>query len=108
MDNPAFTKQLTRQSVLGEFKIAGSRDPDVLQAVRERLLENSRTTRRFGTVFMAIGIILIVLPAALGAPLWAVAVPFLPLVLFGWMQRSRGDGNIRLVDSVLAELASGS
>lgn len=109
MENPAFAKKLDRAAVLGEFKMAGSRDPDVLQAVRARLLSASKTTRNFGMTFMIVGLVFIGLvllvsqgsiPGLIGA-----LVVFGPLVLFGWLQKSRGDGNIRLVDGVLAELA---
>jgi hypothetical protein len=109
MENPTFAKKLDRAAVLGEFKLAGSRDPDVLHAVRARLLSASMTTRKFGMGFMIVGLVFISLvvvvsqgsvPALIGA-----IIVFGPLVLFGWAQKSRGDGNIRLVDSIMAELS---
>lgn len=109
MENPAFARKLDRTAVLGEFKLAGSRDPDVLQAVRARLLSASGTTRKIGKGFMIVGLVFIGLiflvskgsvPGLIGA-----LIVFGPLVLFGWAQKSRGDGNVRLVDSVLAEFS---
>lgn len=110
MDNPTFAKKLDRASVLGEFKMAGSRDPDVLQAVRARLVSNSKTTQTFGTVLLVICLLLIVVPFLLsGGNMVALIVCLIffgPPALFSWFQRSRGTGNIRLVDSVLSELTS--
>lgn len=110
MDNPTFAKKLDRAAVLGEFKMAGSRDPDVLQAVRARLIANSRTTQTFGTVLLVICLLLIVVPFLLsGGNMVALIVCLIffgPPALFSWFQRSRGASNIRLVDGVLSELAA--
>lgn len=112
MDNPTFAKKLTRPGVLGEFKMAGSRDPDVLQAVRERLVSNSKTTKNFGMVSLVISLVLIAVPFLLSSGNMVVLIIGLvvlgPLALFGWVQRSRGVGNIKLVDGVLAEFTGGT
>lgn len=107
MDNPTFAKKLDRAAVLGEFKMAGSRDPDVLQAVRARLIANSKTTQNFGTVILVICLLLIGAPFLLSGgstvALIVCLIFFGPPALFAWFQRSRGVGNIRLVEAVLAE-----
>jgi|GEM_PF-1574822 len=109
MENPAFAKKLHRAAVLGEFKMAGSRDPDVLHAVRARLVSASKTTRNFGMTFMIVGLVFVGLIFLISqgsmAGMIGALIVFGPLVLFGWLQKSRADGNIRLVDEVMAELA---
>ena len=102
MDNPTFAKKLDRAAVLGEFKMAGSRDPDVLQAVRARLVSNSKTTKAWGSLLLIVGPFL--LSGGSQVALITTLIFFGPPALFSWFQRSRGASNIRLVDSVLSEL----
>lgn len=110
MENPAFARKLDRAAIVGEFKMAGSRDPDVLRAIHARLVSTSKTTRNFGMTFIIIGLVLIglVFVVSQGSTIGLIGalIVFGPLVLFGWLQKSRGDNNIRLVDSVMAELAA--
>jgi len=96
MEHPLFPRKLDPATVRGEFKRAGSTDPDILASVRSRLLETSGMAKKGGLFFIIIGILLgltvIMLPATL------IMVPL------GLYIRSRANTNVRAVDAVFEEL----
>ncbi len=95
MENPLFVRKLDRSVVMGELKSAGSKDPDILQATRSRLLAPSKSARLAGWGFvgggLAIGLTIIGLPATIA------------LVPMGVIAALRAQSNIDTVNRVFAE-----
>lgn len=95
MEHPLFPRKLDPATVRGEFKRAGSSDPDVLAAVRSHLLETSGTAKKGGLFFIILGIVLgltvVLLPATF------IMVPI------GLYIRSRANANVGVVDAVFEE-----
>ena len=83
--------RLERQHVLGYFKDAGSRDPDVLHTHKANLVSLGRFPKLAGIYVMVLGALLTItiLGAFLGIPC---------LLLGGWMWR-RGVQNLKTIES---------
>jgi hypothetical protein len=94
--NPFLTYD--KQTVIGELKSAGSKDPDILHARKKTLLSYGRVPKMVGTYLMFLGILLTI--TILGAILG------IPALLFGWWLRKRGVRNLALVEETYAEFVS--
>ena len=74
-----------RQQVLGALKATGSRDPDVLFATKEALLDPVRPLRIIGLWGYVAG--------GLATALVLTAFLGIPLIVFSWWMRRRGKRN---------------
>lgn len=97
MEHPILPNKISRAAAVGEFKRAGSTDPDILEAVRERMLASSRAARLWAWVILIVGLMLIV--TIIGIP---VAIIFVPM---GLWSLSRARGNIRAVNEAYSQVA---
>ncbi|ATQ43023.1 hypothetical protein [Caulobacter mirabilis] len=95
MENPLFVRKLDRSVVMGELKSAGSKDPDILQATRSRLLASSKSARLAGWGLIGCGVVFGL--TIIGLPATIAMVPMGVIALL------RAQGNISTVDRVFAE-----
>ncbi len=86
---------VTRQQVLGALKATGSKDPDVLFAAKQSLLEPVKPLKFIGLWAYVTGglMTILILTAIIG----------IPLILFGWWTRRRGRTNIATIESAFGE-----
>lgn len=84
-----------RHQVLDALKETGSRDPDVLLATKQALLEPVRSLRIIGLVGYVIG--------GLATALVVGAVAGVPLILFAWWARRRGKRNTETIEAAFVE-----
>jgi hypothetical protein len=87
--------KLDKPTVIGFFKSANSRDPDVLHAQKSNLLSLARFPKLVGTYLMVMGGLctVLILTAFIG----------IPLLFFGWWMRKRGVSNLKVVEAGFAE-----
>jgi len=86
---------LDHQTVLGYFKEAGTRDPDVLHSHKTALIRLGRFPKLAGIYVMLLGALLTI--TILGA---FIGIP--ALLLGFWMWR-RGIANLRTIETVYVE-----
>jgi hypothetical protein len=81
---------LDRQIVLGYFKDAGSRDPDVLHTHKAALVTLGRFPKLVGIYLLAMGVLLTV----------SIVGSFIgiPLLVLGWWMRRRGVHNLETIE----------
>ncbi len=86
---------VTRQQVLGALKATGSKDPDVLYAAKQELLEPVKPLKFIGLWAYVTGGLttLLILTAIIG----------IPLLFFGWWTRRRARTNIETIESAFNE-----
>ena|SRR5437867_3299279 len=84
-----------RQHVLGALKATGSRDPDVLFATKEALLDPVRPLRIIGLWGYVAG--------GLATALVLTAFLGIPLIVFSWWMRRRGKRNLETIEAAYAE-----
>ncbi|HXV74841.1 MAG TPA: hypothetical protein VD788_00865 [Candidatus Polarisedimenticolaceae bacterium] len=91
---------LDRSQVIGYFKAAGSRDPDVLHTHKASLISLAKFPKLAGTYLMVVGGLctLLILLAPIG----------LPLLGLGWWTRRRGVRNLETVESGFTEFMRGA
>jgi len=87
--------KLDKSQVIGYFKSAGSRDPDVLHTQKAHLVSLAKFPKFVGTYLMVVG--------GLCTALILLAIIGIPLLFFGWWMRKRGVQNIQVVESGWAE-----
>jgi hypothetical protein len=92
--------KLDRQQVLGFFKDAGSRDPDILHTYRTSLVSLGRFPKLAGIYVMVMGGLLTI--TILGAFLG------LPMLALGWWMWRRGVGNLKMIDTSYSEFIGGA
>jgi ABC-type Fe3+ transport system permease subunit len=94
MGTPSFSL-VHREQVIGALKATGSRDPDVLFAAKQALLEPVKPLKFIGIWAYVMGVILciLILTAILG----------IPLIFFGWWVRKRATQNINTIESAYTE-----
>jgi len=88
-------EKLDRSYVLGELKSAQTTDPDILYAVKYRLLAPSKTAYKSGWFLVIFGLVLA--GTFVGLIITAMAVPL------GTMMILRGRHNIRIVEKTYSE-----
>jgi len=93
IDRSPFLK-LQEQQVLGYFKQAGSRDPDVLHSHKANLITLGRFPKLTGIYVMVMGALLTV--TILGAFIG------IPLMGLGWWMMQRGKSNLKVIESGFA------
>ena len=86
---------VTRQQVLGALKATGSKDPDVLYAAKQALLEPVKPLKFIGRWAYITG--------GLATLLILAAIIGISLIFFGWWARRRGIGNIATIESAFSE-----
>ena len=91
---------LDRQAVLGYFKSAGSRDPDVLHTHKANLLAIGRFPKLAGIYVMVMGALLTI----------TIVGSFLgiPLLVLGWWMRRRGVRNLEAIEVGYGEFLGAS
>ena len=87
-----------KQTVIGELKTAGTKDPDVLHARKKTLLSYGKVPKMVGTYMMFLGVLLTI--TILGAILG------IPLLLIGFWLRKRGIRNVATVEETFSEFVS--
>ncbi len=87
--------KLDKPTVIGYFKAAGSRDPDVLHSHKASLVSLAKFPKLVGVylMVMGVGLTLLILTAIIG----------IPLLGLGWWVRRRGVQNLELVEQGYAE-----
>lgn len=86
---------VSRQQVLGALKATGSKDPDVLFAAKQTLLEPVKPLKFIGIWAYVTG--------GLATILILTAIIGIPLIFFGWWARRRGRTNIETIESAFSE-----
>lgn len=81
---------LDKSTVIGYFKAAGSRDPDVLHSSKTSLVSLAKFPKLVGVYLMVMGGLCTVL--ILLAPIG------IPLLILGWWVRRRGVRNLATVE----------
>lgn len=99
MEHPLFPNKIERSAAMGEFKRAGSTDPDVLASVRATLTKSSKSAVGYGWALIGCGVLLCLTIIGI--------VAGLPLALMGWWVLAQAKANIRRVDGYLAEFTAG-
>ena len=87
--------KLDKPTVIGFFKAAGSRDPDVLHAQKSNLVTLAKFPKYVGTYVMVMG--------GLCTAMILLAFIGIPLLFFGWWMRRRGVSNLQIVEAGFAE-----
>jgi hypothetical protein len=87
--------RLTPQEVLGSLKSTGSRDPDVLFAAKQALLETVKPLKVMGIWAYITG--------GLCTVMILLAFIGIPLLFFGWWVRRRATQNIETIESTFTE-----
>lgn len=95
MESSPIPKKMDRQAVVGELKMAGSTDPDILHAIKDRLLAPSKRARTFGWVCIGLGV-------ALAITVFGLIFTLL-LVPMGIVLLLRGQGNIKTINAAFDE-----
>jgi hypothetical protein len=87
--------RITRQQILGQLKSTGSDDPDILFAAKEALVAPVKPLKIIGIwAYITGGLMtLMILTAFLG----------IPLIIFGWWVRTRGQENLDTIEATYAE-----
>lgn len=98
---------MDRQRVLGTLRATGSRDPDVLHAMKTSLLLTARFPRLAGASLMILGVLasFTVIGPLAGGPVIRGAVIGIPLVLAGGWLRHRGNVNLATIEAACEEYA---
>lgn len=99
MEHPLFIRKLDRSIVLGELKATGSKDIDVLEAARSRMLAPAKSLRIFGWGMVIVGALLALTIIGL-----ALTIVFVPMGLWAL---GRAGHNIKVANAVFAEYALG-
>ena len=83
--------KLDKPMVLGYFKAAGTRDPDVLHTTKKNLDSLAKFPQHVGLYLMIMGGLctILILLAFIG----------IPLLGLGWWVRSRGINNVKVVEA---------
>jgi hypothetical protein len=97
MENSLLPNKVDRRAVIGELKLAGSTDPDILYAVKDRLLAPSKRARTVGWVCIGLG-------SALAMTVFGLVFT-LVLVPAGIILLLRSRGNIKTIDAAFDEFA---
>jgi hypothetical protein len=87
--------KLDRQTVVGYFKSAGTRDPDVLHSQKSTLVTLGRFPKYAGIYVMVLGALLTV----------TILMSFLgiPALFLGWWMWRRGKRNLEAIEEGFAE-----
>ena len=93
--NP-FTK-LDRQTVLGMLKAAGSRDPDVLHAQKQKMLAQPKQLKLLAIICVVVGAFFTITVV--------LAIAGIPSILFGWWTWRFGTRNIEAIEAGFADYA---
>jgi hypothetical protein len=83
--------RLDRQTVIGYFKAAGTRDPDVLHSHKASLVSLGKFPKLAGIYVMVMGGLLTI--TILGAFIG------IPLLVLGWWMRRRGVRNLEEIEA---------
>jgi hypothetical protein len=87
--------KLDKQSVIGTLKASGSRDPDVLHAVKQQLLTPGKHLRLLAVFLIAVGAFFTVTVV--------LAIAGIPAMLFGWWCWHFGTKNVAAVEAGYTE-----
>jgi hypothetical protein len=91
---------LDKQTVVGFFKAAGSRDPDILHSQKKHLISLAKFPKLAGIYVMVMGALLTI--TILGAFIG------IPMLILGWWMRRRGVRNLQTVEAGYAEFLGGA
>jgi len=94
IDRSPFLK-LDQQTVLGYFKAAGSRDPDILHSHKATLTSLGRFPKLAGIYVMVVGALctITILLSFIG----------IPALILGWWMWRRGVNNLATIDAGYSE-----
>lgn len=90
--------RVTPQEVTGILKSTGSKDPDVLFAAKQSLLDTVKPLKLMGVWAYVTGVLscLLIVLAFIG----------IPVLIFGWWVRKRAAENIATIESTYVEYLS--
>ncbi len=87
--------KLDKQTVIGELKKVGSRDPDVLHNTKQHIMTMAKFPKHVGTYIMVMG--------GLCTVMILLAFIGIPLLGFGWWLRKRGNQNVQVAEEAWNE-----
>lgn len=95
MQNPIFVRKLNRQMILGELKMSGSTDPDVLYSVKSKLVSPSKGATWYSIALIVVGLFLCI--TIIGLPIGVM------LLLMGAIALFRARRNVSAVNAAFED-----